>query len=103
MYKLDYLPAARADIGEAIRYIHVDLKNPMAAKQLAREFSQAAERLRIFPFANPVYHGSVPLEQELRKLMVKNYIMFYCVDEEHQVVTITRVLYAGMDYERHLK
>ena len=37
MYKLEYLPVARRDMIEIVRYISQELQNPTAADQLAME------------------------------------------------------------------
>ena len=43
MYKLEYLPVARKDMLEIVRYISRELQNPDAADRLAGEFVNAAE------------------------------------------------------------
>ena len=84
MYNLEYLPVARQDMIEIVRYIGVELANPVAADRLATELIEAGE--------------SLPLKHEYRKLLVQNYFMFYWVDEEKKLVTIARVIYARRDY-----
>ena len=43
MYKLEYLPVARKDMLEIVRYISGELQNPDAADRLAVELVDAAE------------------------------------------------------------
>ena len=43
MYKLEYLPVARKDMLEIVRYIRGELQNPDAADRLAVELVDAAE------------------------------------------------------------
>ena len=43
MYKLEYLPVARKDMLEIVRYISRELQNPDAADRLAGELVNAAE------------------------------------------------------------
>ena len=42
MYKLEYLPVARKDMIEIVRYISRELQNPDAADRLAVELVNAA-------------------------------------------------------------
>lgn len=100
MYKLLYLPGAREDLVAVMRYLSRDLKNPAAAQRLAAELMEAAERIRAFPYANPVYVPIRPLRREYRKLPVENYLIFYWVDEENKLVTVARVLYGKRVYEK---
>ena len=102
MYQLEYLPMARHDMVEIARYISQELCSTSVAEKLADEMIQAAESLTEFPYIYPVHHVSKPLKNEYRKLIVKNYIMFYCVYEKAKKVVITRVIYSRRDYEKLL-
>lgn len=103
MYRLEFLPAARQDMVEIVGYISRQLKNPMAAERLAVELIEAAENIPPFPYANPAYTPLRPLTREYRKLLVKNFLLLYWVDEEKKLVTIARVVYAKRDYKQLLK
>ena len=103
MYKLEYLPVARQDMVEIVRYISQELQNPTAADQLAVELIEAGDCILRFPYANPSYTPIRPLKHEYRKLLVQNYFIFYWVDEAKQLVTVARVVYAKRDYERLLE
>ena len=102
MYQLEYLPIAQQDMVETARYISHELCNPVAAEKLSHEMIEAADKLKDFPYANAVHATIRPLKQEYRKLLVKNYIMFYWVDEKAKTITIARVIYARRDYEKFL-
>ena len=103
MYKLEYLPIARQDMVEIVRYISGELENPAAADRLAVELIEAGDSIPAFPYANPAYTPIRPLKHEYRKLLVQNYFMFCWVDEEKQLVTVARVIYARRDFERLLE
>ena len=102
MYKLEYLPVARRDMIEIVRYISQELQNPTAADKLAMELIEAGDSIPKFPYANPAFIPIRPLKHEYRKLLVQNYFMFYWVDEVKKLVTVARVVYARRDYERLL-
>jgi toxin ParE1/3/4 len=101
LYKLEFLPSARQDMVEIVRYISKELHNPAAADRLANNFLEAADRAAAFPYAAPGYHPIRPLKHEYRKLVIQNYLMFYWVDEQEKVVTVAYVTYAKRDYERN--
>lgn len=102
MYQLEFLPAALEDMSEIIRYISHDLDNKTAAIKLSEKFVSSAEKLKDFPYAHPVYQPIRPLEKEYRKCVVKNYLMFYTVDEADKVITVSRVIYGKRDTEKML-
>ena len=103
MYKLEYLPVARRDMIEIVRYISQELQNPTAADQLAMELIEAGDSIPKFPYVNPAFIPIRPLKHEYRKLLVQNYFMFYWVDEVKKLVTVARVVYARRDYKRLLE
>lgn len=103
MYKLVYLPAAKRDMVEIVRYISRELSNPQAASRLADELIEAGERLCQFPYANPAYIPIRSLKHEYRKLLVRNYCMFYWVDEAEKQAVMARVVYARQDCGRLLE
>ena len=102
-YSLEYLPAARQDMIDIVRYVNGELGNPVAADQLAIELIEAGDSIPEFPYANPAYIPIRPLQHEYRKLLVGRYIMFYWVDEVEKRVTVARVVYARRDYGQLLE
>jgi len=102
MYQLVFLPTARQDMTDIVHYISHELLNPRAAEALADEMIGAAERLCDYPYINVVHPMIRPLKHEYRKLLVKNYIMLYWVDEHEKLITIARVMYARRDHEKRL-
>lgn len=103
MYRLEYLPAARQDMVDIVRYISRELCNPTAAERLAVELIEAGNSMSGFPYANPAYTPIRPLKHEYRKRLVQNYAIFYWVDENKKLVTVARVIYAKRDFERLLE
>lgn len=103
MYELEYLPVAQQDMVEIVQYISQELKNPSAANRLAAALIEAGDRIPSFPYANPVYHSLRPLQHEYRKLIVRNFLLLYWVDEAEKRITIARVIYAKRDYRAMLE
>lgn len=102
MYRLEYLPVARQDMIEIVRYISQELKNPDAAEHLAVQMIRAAEAVLKFPYSTPAYHPIRPLKHEYRKISVQNFLMLYWVEEEKKTVTIARVVYEKRNYDKML-
>jgi plasmid stabilization system protein ParE len=102
MYTLEYLPIARRDMIDIAKYIGVKLANPDAAERLAEEMIESVNKLTDMPYRCAVYTPVKPLKHEYRKLIVRNYIMLYRIDEDKKLITVARVIYAGRDYEKLL-
>ena len=82
MRKIVYLPLARADLLEAITYIGRQLDSPQAAKALYNAFLDAVERVAAFPYAYELYRTDRPMLDEIRKVPVKGYVLYYTVYED---------------------
>ena len=102
-YRLEYLPLARQDMVDIVRYISRELQNPAVARRTANALIETAARIAAFPYANPVHVPLRPLQQEYRKALSGNYYMFYHVDEARALVTVDRVLYARRSEDALLK
>ena len=98
MYKVEILPVAQKDMINTVSYISIDLANPEAASKLADVFSKKINSLARHPYINPAYQPIRPLKHEYRKLTVKNYIVFYWVDEKTETVTVARIVYSKRNY-----
>ena len=93
-YAVSYLPAAVDDLKETVSYIAHTLGNPSAADRLSEEIVRQIDTLADFPYSAPAYTPISQLEHEYRRLRVKNYFVFYWVDEDKKAITIARVIYA---------
>lgn len=103
LYQVEFLPSAQADMEEIVRYISREMCNPMAAENLAADFVKTADSLSLFPYTHEAYIPIRPLKHEYRKVLVKNYLMFFWVEEEKKTVIVARVIYSARDYGKHLK
>ena len=103
MYKIEYLPVALHDLVEIATYIGVELDNPSAADRLAEDISESVSASVEQPYMYPLYIPIKPLKYEYRKIVVRNYDVFYWVDEPSKTITVARVIYAGRDIKKLLK
>ena len=93
MYRVVYLPTARRQLEAAVMYIAVDLCSPDAAMKLADEVDEAVQKLKEMPYRFPIYHTLYAMKREIRFFPVKNYNVYYVIDEDAKTVEIWRVLH----------
>lgn len=106
-YQIEYLPSALRDLTEIADYIGVKLNNPEAADRLSETIVSTIEKLTEMPYRYPIDSPAAsftvnPLKMEYRKMVVRNYLVFYWVNEEKQHVTIARVIYSGRNIDNIL-
>lgn len=103
MYNIRYLPLARNDIENIVAYVELELKSPKAAMGLLLAFEEAIKHLSLFPYAYKPYRFIEPIQTDYRMLPVKNYAVFYVIDEENENIEIHRVIYAKRDLSNVVK
>ena len=74
------------------RYIAEELLAPQAAKDLLSAMRDAAASLEGLPFRNPLLEEDKWREQGIRKIVVKNFFMYYWIAEK-RTVYVTAVIY----------
>lgn len=100
MYKIVYLPLAEEDILEAVDYIAGTLDAPQAAQALLDELDDTVGRISRYPYAHELYLTARPMRDEIRKVPVKGFVLYYAVLED--TVEIRRFLHGRKD-RRELK
>ena len=79
MYKIEYLPLAQADVVNAVDYLLSALDAPKAAADLLDELDSTVEQLSRFPYACELYHTDRPMRDEIRKVPIKGFVLYYAV------------------------
>lgn len=95
MHKIVYLPLANVDILEAVDYIADKLDAPQAATDLLDELDSTVQRISLFPYAHELYRTTRPMRDEIRKVPVKGFVLYYAVFED--TVEIRRFLHGRRD------
>lgn len=102
MYSLFFSNAFYRDLNKINEYIGGIQKDPIAADSITADIVEATMKLVEMPYMFPVYHPTIPRKYQYRRLRVKNYIVFYIVDESKKRVVVARAIYQKRDYEKLL-
>ena len=95
VHKIVYLPLAEEDILAAVDYISFTLDAPKAANDLLDELDKTVAQLAEFPYSCELYRTERPMKDELRKVPVKGYVLYYAVFQDR--VEIRRFLHGRRD------
>ncbi len=101
-YSLNIYPRAQSDLDDILHYISIDLCNPSAAIELIDNMEHSLDLVCQEPEMCPLVNSSLIKDKTLRKLIVKNYIIFYRPLNSNKEIQVIRVLYGMMDYENIL-
>ena len=97
MYKLEFLPIAKKDMDGIIYYVSNDLKNETAAVNISKCFIEGIKHILNFPYSSSEYKATSKLKNTYRSINIKNFLMFYTINEQDKMITIVRVLHQKMD------
>jgi plasmid stabilization system protein ParE len=97
MYEIIYLPIAKQDLIDIVVYVMDTLNAPKAALNLLNVIEKSILMLEEFPFRYRIYKPVKDIQNEYRLLPIKNYAVFYIVNEKEKIVEIRRVYYSKMD------
>lgn len=97
MYNIIFAPQFKRDLDETFEYISNSLASPQAAKKLMSEIDSSIVRTTDEPYLYPLCPE--PLNTlGLRKIVIKNYIAVYYVDENKKSVNFLRLFYGRQNY-----
>ena len=102
MYKVKVSDKANADILNITTYIVNELKNVPAAIKLRQSIEKSKSTLEVFPYSRAVYFRHPTLKREYHGFNVRNYVMFYYIDDENGLVVISRVYHSKQSHEQLL-
>lgn len=101
--KIIYTNTARRDLREIYEHIAYTLLVPDTAKAISEKIMREIRSLESLPERNPLYRDEPWHSQGVRLLRVKNYLVFYMVNPDTDIVSIARIMYGGRDISRQLK
>lgn len=100
-YKVYISEPAENDLRDIVRYISAQLSAPITALKMMDIIEEAISELSFMPQKCPFVVDERLARLGYHKLVVKNYIVFFTIDEELKVVDIERILYVRRNW-RHI-
>ena len=101
-YKVYLSEPAENDLCDVARYISAQLDAPVTALKMMDVIDEAISALASMPQKCPPVTDERLMAMGYRKLIVKNYIIFFTVDKKNKVVDVERILYVRRDWLRIL-
>lgn len=102
-YIIHITRTAERDIMRAADYIEFNLKNPTAAEHLFDVATEQINSLADMPQKFRLVDDPVLASWEIRYVIVNNYLAFYTIDEEKQMVIVVRFLFQKSNWNAILR
>jgi addiction module RelE/StbE family toxin len=98
-YKIELSKDARNDYFDIIRYIKYSLEEPTIADKYAELIEKEIRKLEYTPQRFAIISSDIIKLKNIRKLIIKNYIVFYRINENKKIVNIERILYGPSNWK----
>lgn len=102
-YIVEISETAEQDLKDIISYLKYSLAGDIIADRYKILFKQELKDLENIAGSMPVLSEDLTGHKNIRKVNVRNYIIFYTVDEENFRALVLRIGHAFMDWEKYLK
>ena len=102
-YIIHITATAERDIIRAADYIEFTLKNPTAAEHLLDVATEQINSLADLPKKFCLVDDPVLASWGIRFIIVNNYLAFYTIDKEKQMVIVVRFLYQKSNWNSILR
>ncbi|VWL85014.1 type II toxin-antitoxin system RelE/ParE family toxin [Oceanivirga miroungae] len=96
-YKYKITDKAEEDLDEIIFYISKKLLNSKAASKFLLDFRKSIEKISDFPEMCPLSKNKYVLNEDVRKLRVNNYTVYYIPNHKLETNIILRIIYSKSD------
>lgn len=102
-YKIIIQPQAEKALNDIAYYIAVTLKSSEAAKNTVRAIRKGIFSLDFMPQRYAVLPEDFLKKEGIRRMHVRNYFVYFGVDETQKRVTVLDVLYVGREQREQLE
>lgn len=101
-YKVVLTAPAQNDLLKNAAYISDNLLNPIAADKYLNEATDKLRELADMPYMYATVNDEMLSQLGVRMLRINNYIVFYRINDDEQIVTILRIVYEKRDWQHIL-
>ena len=102
-YKVEISEIAKQDLERIVKYLKYNLAGDIVADKYKLLFKQELKNLEDIASSMPILSQELTGYNNIRKVNVRNYIIFYIVDEENLKAFVLRIGHAFMDWEKYIK
>ena len=94
---------AKFDLDEIVSYFAIDLVNHQSASDFISNILNNIYQIRIFPESGFLVQNEFLQVDNIRKILVDSYIMYYKVNMEEKKIYILRIVYGKRNMDEILK
>lgn len=93
-FDYSFTDAAKADLDEILSYISTELDNTTAASSFFDNIEKTISQLVEFPKSGSIVENEFLAAENIRKVPIGNYSLYYTPDSIPSTIVIIRIIYA---------
>jgi plasmid stabilization system protein ParE len=97
-YRVEVSEEAERNIDGILTYMTKKLFSPSAASHFLDDVQKSYTALAENPYLYSLCVGKSLEVYQYRRVVIRNYLMFYQIDEDSQTVLVVAVVYGGRNY-----
>ena len=103
--KFDYIftETAERNLDNIITYIEEDLHNPTASENFYNKVFELIDKITIAPTSFAKIDNEFIKSNNVRKVFIDNYVLYYTFEQETQTIKILALSYAKRNLDEILK
>lgn len=102
-YIVEISETAKQDLENVIKYLRYSLAEDIIADKYKILFKKELKNLENIAGSMPILSEELTGYKNIRKINIRNYIVFYILDDENSKALVLRIGHAFMDWEKYLK
>lgn len=102
-YSIEMSDEARQDMKDIAVYIKYNLQEPNISKRIINKLKKSKFSLINNPYLYSIIDDDYLKKQEMRKIVVGNYIVFYRIFDNTFKIEIARIMYGRRNWQEILK
>ncbi len=102
-YIVEISETAKKDLENILKYLRYNLAGDIIADKYKLLFKQELKNLEDIAGSIPILSQELTGYNNIRKVNVRNYVIFYITDEENSKVFVLRIGHTFMNWEKYLK
>ncbi|MCM1364140.1 MAG: type II toxin-antitoxin system RelE/ParE family toxin [Faecalibacterium sp.] len=101
-YTVKMAPQAKDQMREIISYVSYQLQSPDTAVKLFDIFERKIDSLSELPNRIALTEDMPWHDYGVRKMLVKNYFIYFWIDEQQKIVHVISIMYSKRNQREHL-